>query len=167
MLQWFLIETPPLLSCKSHGYFLVQKSVRRSSFSRDGLAFQFWSRFLLRIEIGAKLEIRTIEMWTKIELGHVGINFEEKIGWAKIGSSKQAHHVKINSFKHFTGPKKIPEYFFRYIIYIIYNPIYNIYHILNRDWIKLAFSVTWRFFSIPMWIKKWILLMSHLQITVT
>ena len=55
------------------------------------------------------MEIRTIEMWTKIELGHVGINFEEKIGWAKIGSSKQAHHVKINSFKHFTGPKKGPR----------------------------------------------------------
>ena len=52
------------------------------------------------------MAIRTIEKWTKIGLGHVGINFEQKIEWAEIGFSRQAHHVEMNSFKHFSGPKK-------------------------------------------------------------
>ena len=60
------------------------------------------------IKIGAKSEFRTIEKWTKIGLKHVIINFEEKIEWTKIGFSKQAHHVRMNSSKHFSGPKKGP-----------------------------------------------------------
>ena len=124
------------------------------------LHFRFEVRIWIKIGNSNYWKVDQNRIWTRDH------KFRKNV-WTKIGYSKSAHHVKMNSFKHFTGPKKIPEYFFRYIIYIIYNPIYNIYHILNRDWIKLAFSVTWRFFSIPMWIKKWILLMSHLQITVT
>ena len=39
--------------------------------------FRFWSRFLLRVEIGPISEIRTFERWTKIGIGHTIINFEE------------------------------------------------------------------------------------------
>ena len=63
---------------------------------------------LLRIEIGAKSEIRTFEKWSKIGFGHVLIIFEEKIDWSKIGFSEQAHHVGMDSFKHFSGVKKGP-----------------------------------------------------------
>ena len=36
------------------------------------------------------------------------IVFEEKIEWSKIGFSKPADHVGMNSFKHFSGAKKGP-----------------------------------------------------------
>ena len=39
------------------------------------------------------------------------IIFEEKIEWSKIGFSKQVHHVRMNSFKHFSCSKTgIPAY---------------------------------------------------------
>ena len=56
----------------------------------------------------AKLKIWSIEKWSKIGFGHVIIIFEKKIEWSKIGFSKQAHHVGMNSFKHFSGAKKGP-----------------------------------------------------------
>ena len=34
--------------------------------------------------------------------------FRRKIQWAKIGFSKLVHHVRINSFKYFSGTKKRP-----------------------------------------------------------
>ena len=91
----------------------VSKSVFGPLFNSSN--FRFCSRFLLRIEIGAKLEIRSIEKWSKIGFGHVIIIFEEEIEWSKIGFSKQAHHVVMNSFKHFSGAKKGPPRIFHHI----------------------------------------------------
>ena len=68
----------------------------------------FGPDFYFEMVIGAKSEIWTIEKWTKIGFGHVIIYFVEKIEWAKIGFSAQAHHVRMNSFKHFSGLKKGP-----------------------------------------------------------
>ena len=36
------------------------------------------------------------------------IIFDEKIEWSKIEFSKQVTHVRMNSFKHFSGAKKGP-----------------------------------------------------------
>ena len=70
----------------------------------------FFSKFMITCYFESKLEqIRTIENWIKIGLGHVIINFEWKIEWTKIRFPEQAHHVRMNSFKHFSGPKKGPR----------------------------------------------------------
>ena len=76
---------------------------------------RFWSRFLLRIEIGPKWKIRIFESWTEIGVGHM--NHEGRhdhegrraIEWIKIEFSKQVHHLGLNSFIHFAGPKKGPH----------------------------------------------------------
>ena len=50
--------------------------------------FRLWSRFLLVVEIGPKSEIQTIEKWSKIGIGHVIINNEEKIKWSPLSGQK-------------------------------------------------------------------------------
>ena len=73
-------------------------------------------------KFGPKSQIRTIEKWTKITFSRVIINFgplfnsknlrfwsrfETKI-WTKITFSNR--HVRMNSSKHFSGPKNQPRY---------------------------------------------------------
>ena len=91
-------------------FFEIYDHVSKSDFGPllNGSNFRFWSRDLLRIEIGAKSEIRSIEKWSKIGFCHLIIIFEEQIEWSKIGYSKKVHHVGMNSFKHFSGAKKGP-----------------------------------------------------------
>ena len=47
--------------------------------------------------------------WIKIGFGNEIMNDEEKIESTKIGFSNQVNHVRMNSSKHFSGPKRIPH----------------------------------------------------------
>ena len=97
--------------CSRQFFFELFNHVSKSDFAPllNSSNFWFWSRFLLRVKIGAKSEIRTVEKWSKIRFGHVIIIFGEKMERSKIGFSKQFHHVRIYSFKHFSGAKKDPR----------------------------------------------------------
>ena len=56
-----------------------------------------------RLEVRIWTNIRTIKKWIKIGFGLVIINFEEILN-----GPKSVHHVRMNSFKYFSGPKKGP-----------------------------------------------------------
>ena len=65
----------------------------------------FWSR---KVFEGAHSHV--MGLLRKSDIGPLNFLFEmyDK-KWTKIGFSKQANHVRMNSFKHFSGPKRDPR----------------------------------------------------------
>ena len=54
--------------------------------------------------------------------------FEIKI-WTQIAFSKQIHHVRVNSFKHFSGPKSIPPRNMFPIDYLCFQSRFTVFNL--------------------------------------
>ena len=100
---------------------------------------EFWSRYGIKSESGSKSNYWKVDqnrIWTRDH------KFRIETEWTKIESLKQVHHVRMNSSKHLSGPKRNPAYYMTHIIWVM-SMIHTCFDVECFEFSMCAIDLFW------------------------